>query len=64
MLRAGAAFASRDPADLASALEAQYFRAPVTSSVVNAVGIYAYDMDFNLLAVAMRSGSGLPGARR
>jgi diguanylate cyclase (GGDEF)-like protein len=55
-----AAFASRDPADLASALEAQYFRAPVTSNVVNAVGIYAYDVDFNLLAVAMRSGSGLP----
>lgn len=54
-----AAFASRDTAVLARTLDAQYYRAPVTSNRVNAVGIYAYDAEFNLLAVAMRSDSGL-----
>jgi diguanylate cyclase (GGDEF)-like protein len=56
-----AVFAAREAAGLASALEAQYYRAPVTSSLVNAVGIYAYDSDFNLLGAAMRPGSDLPG---
>lgn len=54
-----AAFASRDTALLARTLDAQYYRAPVTSNRVNAVGIYAYDAEFNLLAAAMRSDSGL-----
>lgn len=54
------AFATRDAAVLAAVLDAQYYRAPVTSNRVNAVGIYAYDADFNLLAAAMRSDSGLP----
>ncbi len=54
------AFAARDTRALASALEAQYHRAPVTSNLVNAVSIYAYDVDFNLLAVSMRTDSGLP----
>jgi len=55
-----ATFAARDPEGLARELQAQYFRAPVTSNQVNAVGIYAYDADFNMLAVAMPSGSDLP----
>jgi len=55
------AFASRDVKALGGVLEAQYHRAPVTSNLVNAVGIYAYDADFNLLAAAMRTDNGLPG---
>ncbi|MGD2112722.1 MAG: bifunctional diguanylate cyclase/phosphodiesterase, partial [Gammaproteobacteria bacterium] len=55
-----AAFDARDPVALAGVLEAQYHRAPVTSNLVHALGIYAFDSDFNLLAVAMRSDSGLP----
>ncbi|MEZ5541910.1 MAG: bifunctional diguanylate cyclase/phosphodiesterase [Pseudomonadota bacterium] len=54
-----AAFDARADSTLAAVLEAQYYRAPVTSNLVNAVGIYVYDADFNLLAVAMRSDSSL-----
>ncbi len=54
-----AAFASGDTATLETALEAQFHRAPVTSNLVDAVGVYAFDVDFRLLGMAMRSGSGL-----
>lgn len=53
------AFDSGNTATLETALEAQYHRAPVTSNLVNAVGIYAYDAQFNLLGMSLRNGSGL-----
>jgi diguanylate cyclase (GGDEF)-like protein len=53
------AFESGNTATLEAALEAQYHRAPVTSNLVDAVAIYAYDTGFNLLGMALRSGSGL-----
>ena len=54
-----AAFESGDKVTLETALEAQYHRAPVTSNRVDAVGIYAYDAQFNLLAMSLRAGSGV-----
>jgi diguanylate cyclase (GGDEF)-like protein len=54
-----AAFDSGDTAILETALEAQFHRAPVTSNLVDAVGIYAYDTQFNLLGMSLRDGSGL-----
>ncbi len=53
------AFASRDPDRVSVALEAQYHRAPVTSNVVRAVGIYAYDTGFNLLGYSVRGSTNL-----
>lgn len=54
-----AAFDSGDIATLETALEEQFHRAPVTSNLVDAVGIYAYDAQFNLLGMSLRAGSGL-----
>lgn len=49
------AFDSGKGAALAAVLETQYTRAPVTSGLIDAVGLYAYDPDFRLQAVSMRN---------
>jgi diguanylate cyclase (GGDEF)-like protein len=49
-----AAFESRDAQALAAVLETQYHRAPVTSGLIDAVGIYAFDPDLRLLASSLR----------
>ncbi len=49
-----AAFESRDAQALAAVLETQYHRAPVTSGLIDAVGIYAFDLDLRLVALSLR----------
>jgi diguanylate cyclase (GGDEF)-like protein len=54
-----AAFLSGSTETLDNALEAQFHRAPVTSNLVDAVGIFAFDDRFDLRGMAYRAGSGL-----
>jgi len=58
------ALESRDPELLAVALESQYHRAPVTSNRVRAVGLYAFDIEYNLLGQSVRANSRLPSDAR
>lgn len=48
------AFSTRDRAAIEAVLEQQYHRAPVTSGLLDAVEVYAFDIDFALLAHAAR----------
>jgi len=48
------AFDSSDYAALAQVLQAAYHRAPVTSGLIDAVGIYVFDINFTLLGYALR----------
>ncbi len=48
------AFDSKDADEMAAVLETQFHRAPVTSGLIDAVGIYIFDIDFNLQASSLR----------
>jgi len=49
-----AAFDARDIDVLETVLDQQYHRAPVTSGLLDAVEVYVFDIDFNLLARVAR----------
>ena len=48
------AFDSSDYAALAQVLQTAYHRAPVTSGLIDAVGIYVFDINFTLLGYSLR----------